>query len=220
MTKAKIDQYRKDYHLKYASRFYNGWAHLSLTVLTCLAVLTGCVVMLNDIMPLEWLVVPVTLFYANLVEYLGHKGPMHKKTRFLEEIFLRHAQEHHSFFTREYTTFDNSRDFKAVLFPPVMLLFFFGFFATPVWVIIHYTLSDNVAYLFVFSAVAYFLNYEIMHFLYHVDEDNWAAKLPFMASLRRHHTIHHDRELMSRYNFNITYPLCDWLFGTLYKEEN
>lgn len=219
MTKAEIDKYRQEYRQANISPRYSGWAHLSLTGLSCGAVIVGSILMVKDITTWEWLVVPITFFYANLVEYYGHKGPMHKKTRFLEIIFRRHAVEHHSFFTREHTTFDDSQDFKAVLFPPIMLLFFFGCFATPVWGIIQYTLSDNVAYLFVLTAVAYFLNYEIMHFLYHVDEDNWAAKLPFISHLRRHHTIHHDRELMSHYNFNITYPLCDWLFSTLYKEE-
>jgi len=38
-----------------------------------------------------------------------------------------------------------------------------------------------------------------------------------VARLRRHHTLHHDHELMSHYNFNITYPITDWLRGTLYR---
>jgi len=28
---------------------------------------------------------------------------------------------------------------------------------------------------------------------------------------------HHNSSLMTRYNFNITYPLCDHLFGTVYR---
>ena len=28
----------------------------------------------------------------------------------------------------------------------------------------------------------------------------------------------HDRRLMTRYNFNITYPICDYLLGTVYKD--
>jgi hypothetical protein len=31
------------------------------------------------------------------------------------------------------------------------------------------------------------------------------------------HTAHHDPHLMARYNFNISYPLGDWLCGTLYR---
>lgn len=29
---------------------------------------------------------------------------------------------------------------------------------------------------------------------------------------------HHDLRLMGRYNFNITFPLCDRLFGTVWKQ--
>ena len=39
-----------------------------------------------------------------------------------------------------------------------------------------------------------------------------------MNRLRQHHIAHHNRKLMTRYNFNITYPICDRLFGTLYRE--
>jgi hypothetical protein len=38
-----------------------------------------------------WLTIPLTFLYANLSEYLGHKGPMHHKTRFLGQIFERHT---------------------------------------------------------------------------------------------------------------------------------
>ena len=31
------------------------------------------------------------------------------------------------------------------------------------------------------------------------------------------HTAHHDQSLMSNYHFNITYPIMDWVMGTLHK---
>ena len=51
--------------------------------------------MLDDVEPLEWLTVPLAFLYANLSEYLGHRGPMHHKTRLLAGIFQRHTVEHH-----------------------------------------------------------------------------------------------------------------------------
>jgi len=33
--------------------------------------------------------------------------------------------------------------------------------------------------------------------------------------LRRHHAAHHDPRLMTRYNFNVTFPIADRLFGTV-----
>ncbi|MCB1690457.1 MAG: hypothetical protein KDI33_18300 [Halioglobus sp.] len=217
MSAEQVEQFRNEFRTKYISARYSGWRHLGLTVSITLLVMIACILALNNVLPLEWLAVPVTFVYANLTEYLGHKGPMHHKTRILPLPFQRHTVEHHAFFTETRTTFDNSRDFKAVLFPPVMLLFFFGGFALPVGLLLYYTLSPNVAFLFVLTSAAYFLNYELLHFCYHIDENSWVSKLPFMSTLRRHHTFHHNRRLMSNYNFNITYPICDYLFGSYYR---
>jgi hypothetical protein len=79
--------------------------------------------------------------------------------------------------------------------------------------------SPNVGYLFALTSIGYFLNYEWLHFSYHTAEDSWIARLPGVATLRRHHTLHHDQALMSHYNFNITYPITDWLRGTYYRPE-
>ena len=87
--------------------------------------------MLDDVRSVEWLTAPVTFLYCNVAEYLGHRGPMHHETRFLTGIFQRHTMEHHSFFTDQAMTFESQRDYSAVLFPPILLVFFFGFFAVP-----------------------------------------------------------------------------------------
>ncbi len=219
MNEDAVRNYRKHFREKYIAQDYNGRRHLVMTVLSTFAVIALSLYNLENVMTLEWLAIPGAFLVSNFVEYLGHKGPMHKKTRFLEEIFQRHAVQHHSFFTHEHMTYDKDLDFNAVLFPPVMLLFFFGGIATTVGMISYLVFGANVAWLFVFTVTVYFLNYEVLHFLYHVHEDAWTSKLPLMAGLRRHHTIHHDRSLMNEYNFNITYPIFDLIFGTSYKEE-
>ncbi len=220
MTRAQVEQFRIDYRQKFIASNYSGWRHFSLTVSITSLVIIGSLAALDQVQALEFLTIPITFLYANLAEYLGHKGPMHHKTRGLELLFQRHSMEHHAFFTEAQTTFGNSKDFKAVLFPPIMLLFFFGCLALPVGLLLYFLLSPNVAYLFVFTAEAYFLNYELLHFCYHIDKNSWVSKLPFMATLRCHHTLHHDRRLMNHYNFNITYPICDRLFGTSYQHNN
>lgn len=217
MIPQSVQHARQRFRQQNISPRYSGPLHLSLTVVCSLTVIVACTIMLDGVTPLEWVTVPVTFLYANLSEYLGHRGPMHHKTPLLGLIFQRHAVEHHSFFTDEAPSFEASKDFKAVLFPPVMLIFFFGYFAAPVGALLYFLASPNVAFLFVLTAAAYFLNYEILHFCYHLDERSWIGKLPFMNVLRRHHTVHHDRKLMTRYNFNITYPICDFLFRTTYR---
>lgn len=212
----RVSLYRAQFRREEIGARYSGPAHLALTSGCCLAVIIGCALQLHAVTPLQWLTVPATFVYANLAEYFGHRGPMHHPRRGLRLIFHRHTEQHHRFFTHQRMPFDSARDYKAVLFPPVMLLFFFGGFGTPVGLLLGLLLSANVGWLFALTATAYFLNYELLHFCYHTRPDSWIARLPGMETLRRLHTTHHDPSLMTHHNFNITYPIGDYLFGTLW----
>lgn len=216
MSLQSVSEARAAYRAKHIPENYSGALHLATTVTLSLGVAVFCALLLDSVRPLEWLTVPLTFLYANLAEYLGHRGPMHRKTRFLGAIFERHTLQHHSFFTDEAASFDSSRDYKAVLFPPVLLVFFIGCFAVPVGALLYFLVSPNVCFLFVLTAVLYFLNYELLHFSYHMDPQSRIGRLPFIGKLRQHHLDHHKRSLMTAYNFNITYPICDYFFGTLY----
>jgi hypothetical protein len=220
MTPTAVAEARAAFRKRYVLPGYSGPRHLATTVSICVFVAVCCALLIDDVRPLEWLAIPLTFIYANASEYFGHRGPMHHKKKLLAAVFQRHSVEHHAFFTDEHITFDTTQDFKAVLFPPILLMFFIGAFAMPVGVLLYLVLSPNIAFLFVLTSVLYFLNYELLHFAYHTDPRSRIGRLPFIARLRRHHTYHHNRQLMTRYNFNITYPICDWLFGTVYRETN
>ena len=217
MFTSSVESAREAFRERRIGPRYSGPLHLATTISISLLAALASAAMLEDVRPLEWLTIPLTFLYANLSEYLGHRGPMHHRTRFLAKVFERHSVEHHSFFTHEAATFDSSRDYKAVLFPPILLIFFIGGFAIPVGALLYWLISPNVCFLFVMTAVLYFLNYELLHFAYHSDAAAWPRRLPVMSRLRQHHMAHHDRSLMMRYNFNITYPICDRIFGTLYR---
>jgi hypothetical protein len=75
-------------------------------------------------------------------------------------------------------------------------------------------LIANLGWLFAATGVGYFLTYEWLHFAYHQPEASWIGRNPIVARLRRHHAVHHDPHRMRRVNFNITFPIADWLFGT------
>ena len=174
-----------------------------------------CLAQLRQVQGLQWLTVPVALLYANMVEYLGHRHPMHRPFRGLSLVYKRHAGQHHRFFSQQAMAIDDGRDLRAVLFPPVLVVFFFGLFALPFWWLLAWIFSTNVAWLFVATGLAYFLNYEILHLAYHLPEQHWLARRSLVRRLRWLHLIHHDSRRMAQCNFNITYPLGDWLFGTL-----
>ncbi len=188
---------------------YDGVLHLAFTNATSLAIIAAAAWQLER--P-RWslLTVPITFLYANLVEWLGHKGPMHAPTRGLRLVYERHTLQHHAFFTPEAMELESTRDFKMVLFPPVLLLFFFGLFALPIGLLLRLVAGTNVAALFVITSVAYYLAYEWLHLAWHLGDRGPRI----LAALRRHHERHHDPRDMSRGNFNITFPICDRLFGT------
>jgi hypothetical protein len=133
----------------------------------------------------------------------------------LSLLFERHTQQHHRYFTHDTMAYESTRDFKMVLFPPLMLLFFLGAVATPVGALLFFMTTRNVAFLYVLTAMGYFLTYEWLHLCHHMPPGGGLAKLAPLRRLRAHHQAHHDPERMTSGNFNITFPICDWLFGTL-----
>ncbi len=211
---ADVQAFRDEYRRTSIGPGYRGWLHFATTSVGSLSVIAFAALHVHAVRPLEWLTVPVTFLFANFAEYHGHRGPMHHRTRGLSLLYQRHTREHHRYFTHEAMAYDSPRDFKMVLFPPVMLLFFLGVLATPVGTLLFFLVSPNVGWLYVMVAMSYFLTYEWLHFAYHLDPGSSVGRLPTMARLRRHHTVHHDQTLMTWNNFNITFPICDWVYGT------
>jgi hypothetical protein len=38
--------------------------------------------------------------------------------------------------------------------------------------------------------------------------------VPFINTIRRHHTMHHSKGIMMDVNMNLTFPIADWIMGT------
>jgi hypothetical protein len=206
--------YREHYRHQHIPRHYSGRAHLVFVVLFSIGGIVVSAYRLDDVQWFEWLTLPLAFLYANLVEYVGHRWVMHRKVALLGQIHKRHAGQHHHFFTHEHMAMDFWSDCRAVLFPPLLMVFFFGAFAAPMGLLLALILTPNVAWLFVIMALAYYLNYELLHLAYHLPEDSRILRLPFLRRLRRHHFLHHRKSVMSHKNFNITYPIFDRIFET------
>ena len=142
---------------------------------------------------------------------------MHHPRRGLRLVFERHTRQHHRFFTDAEMELGGIRDMRAVLFPPILMTFFITAFALPAWLLLAWVATPNVAWLFVATSIGYFLNYELLHLAYHLPEAHPIARVPLIRRLRWLHQVHHDPCLMTRCNFNITYPIGDLLFGTLHR---
>lgn len=196
---------------------YNGWAQFGWSNLVGLAAVVFALTQLESVTALEWLTLPGAFLIANVVEHWLHRNPMHRPFKGLYLLYQRHTLTHHAFFPHTHMPVATSRQFKMVLFP-VWAVVALSVLVGPIAAVFA-LVSVNAAWLFVVVAMGYFVLYEWLHLAYHLDPEGVVGRLPGMAALRRHHTLHHDPRLMGRYNFNVTFPIADWLFGTLYAED-
>jgi hypothetical protein len=210
-----VAEFRQYFRSERIPRGYSGTIHLALTVGASLVVVVYCLFQVKDVRPVEWLTLPITFLYANVTEYVAHRGPMHHRYPGLGMVFKDHTLEHHRYFTNEWMELEGMRDLAAILFPPVNLALFVGVSGVLVAFLLGTWISANVGYLFLAVALGYYANYELFHLAYHMPEKSRVGRLPFMETLRLHHTRHHDPQLMSKFCFNITYPICDLIFGTM-----
>jgi hypothetical protein len=216
---SSVAEFRETYRAAEIGPNYRGWAHFGFTTIGSLAAIIFAATRLSGVHGFEWAMFPISFLIANLGEYIMHRGPMHRPRPGLGILFERHTRQHHHFFTAETMVVEGVRDFKIVLFPPVMLVFFLGVVATPIGALLYFTISPNAGWIFALTAVSYFLSYEWLHFAYHQPEQSWIGRFPGVARLREHHRAHHDLALMGRWNFNITFPIADAVFGTTYRGE-
>lgn len=216
----KTRAFRSDYAQHIAPAGYRGSRHALFVALAGGAMLAFAVTRLSaaDVLRLWWLI-PATLLLANTVEYLVHRHLMHKDTRLLRAMYVRHALRHHRYFTREDMALSGTHDLHAVLFPP-LLLFFFAAVALSIAAAVALVLGRAAGLLFFALALAYYLAYEVLHLLAHCPNQGLLARSALLRRLLEHHRLHHSPSLMARGNFNIVFPFADWLFGTLRRGES
>ncbi|MBU0526814.1 SRPBCC family protein [Pseudomonas mandelii] len=211
-TQAFRDRYRADIHPR-----YNPWLHGVFVLLFGVLAIGGFWSTVHQVRPLEWLTVPLTLLFFNFGVYLVHRHLGHHKKSFARMFYARHAGDHHSFFAPGHMTYDNARDWRVILFPAWLIVIHTVVFTLPAWWLFK-QVNANVAGLFGGCLVLGYLMYEVFHACEHLPPDNPVTRLPWIRQMRRLHELHHRRELMQERNFNIVFPLMDYLFGTLYWE--
>ena len=215
MVPARVTEFRVQYRAEEISPYYSGVAHFLFTSISCLAIITLAVRGVHAPSWAQLSMVPIAFLLANAGEYFGHRGPMHHPRAGLALIYKRHTIQHHHFFTNEAMSYEARSDVKMVLFPWYLILFFFGGIGLPLGAGVYFAFGENAARLFVATIIGYFLTYEWLHFSYHLSPDSFVGRRWLVRVLRQHHTDHHDLSRMGKTNFNITFPICDAIFGTL-----
>lgn len=207
-------RYRASYRERVAG-WYNGWLHI---VLIYTIGFTSLYVYLANIHGLRWrelLTVPVVFLAANFFEWAVHHYVMHRPSNIplMRAVYSRHTLMHHQFFTEEEMRFADHHDWRVTFFPPYALVVF-TLMSIPPAIIAGLLISANTGWLLITTTTSMYLIYEFMHFCCHV-EDNWFVRsMPFVNTIRRHHTAHHNQSIMMERNMNLTFPIMDWLFGT------
>jgi hypothetical protein len=192
---------------------YAGWAHVALIYALGGAAIWYSVRQIAAPAWYEFLVIPFAFCVSNAFEWWIHRYVMHRPVKGLMGIYNRHTLAHHQFFTDVEPTIDNTRDFRIVFFPPYALVAFMAMSLPPA-ALLGVIGLPNAGWLLLITNVALYLNYELFHFCCHIKNDRLVRLIPLVNSIRRHHIAHHDPAIMMGRNFNLTYPVADWFFGT------
>ena len=216
MDQARMSQrqtaFRADFRARIAPAYY-GWAHVALIYALGIAAIWCCARRISNPAWYEYLIIPVAFCISNVFEWWIHRYVMHRPVKGFMGIYKRHTLAHHQFFTHIEPTIDNTRDFRIVFFPPYALVAFMAL-SLPFAGVLGLVGLPNAGWLLLITNVGLYLNYELFHYCCHVKDDSIVRHIPIVNSLRRHHISHHNTALMMERNFNLTYPIADWLFGT------
>jgi hypothetical protein len=218
LSHTPMNERQRDYRKVYRDRiatWYHGWVHVAIIYSIGFGTLFVYISHLQDVRWWQWLVVPVVFLIANIFEWWIHRHVMHRPHPWkgAKAIYTRHTLMHHQFFTDNEMRFADQLDWRVTFFPPYALVVFI-LMTIPPALIGGWLLGANVGWLMMCTTTSIYLIYEFMHFCCHVD-DNWFVRhCPFVNTIRRHHTAHHNQSIMMERNMNLTFPVADWLFGT------
>ncbi len=203
------EQYRSEIH-----PLYNGPLHIGVIYVVGIAAIAWCASRLSHA-TWEWLLVVPVFVLSNLFEWWIHKNVMHRLVDVwaLRAIYDRHTRQHHQYFSDNEMTVASSREWRIIFFP-WRALFTFMTFGVPFALLLGWLLDPNAGYILMITIVGQYLIYETFHYCCHV-HDNWFVRYaPCINTIRRHHTMHHNKGIMMDVNMNLTFPIADWMMRT------
>ncbi len=211
-------EFRKQYRQNVIPAHYRPWLHVgfNFTVLSLLPIVFLFQVQSPSF--LEWLTLLLFLVLGNFAVFFIHKYLLHRRIALIApHTFDIHSKQHHLFYTHEHIEWDSTKDFYILFFPWWTIAAFAALLLPALYFSLSLFLSPNVVWLALSGASLYFLLYETLHWISHLPEQHPLLRVRGLRWMRNHHLVHHNPHLMHHYNFNIVYPLSDWLFKTTYK---
>ena len=208
--------FREKFRKEIIPQWYRGQLHLIFSGSILLGVMTSALSKLVDPNLALFLMIPGTILLGNFVVFFIHKYPLHRKL-FPSVFYKIHTRWHHRFFTHEHLVCERAQDMYMLLFP-MHVVFGVNLIISPLVASLFWINGDhNIGWMVMFCTAMYFSLYEIFHSASHLPKDHLVLKIPGFAYMREHHRLHHAPQYMSQWNFNVVYPLADFLMGTSLK---
>ena len=203
------EQYKSD-----ISPLYSGLLHIGVMYAAGIGAIWYCLTQLQGA-TWEWLIAIPVFIAGNFAEWAMHKYVMHRKIDVfaLRAIYDRHTRQHHQYFTDNDITIDTIREFRIVFFPWRVLMVL-GVGGLGLGLIAALFFNANAGYVVFMTMVGQYVVYETFHYCCHVHDNAFVRNMPFINTIRRHHTAHHNQGIMMHYNMNLTFPIADWFMGT------
>jgi len=193
---------------------YSPWLHLGATLSVGMAALALAIAKVHRPSLLELLTIPITFLVANASEWRAHKDLLHHRVRPFQELYDRHTPEHHMVFGYDDMAIRDFKELKLVLIPAIGVI---GIVAltVPFALITGKLLGANCGWLMLMTSALYVVGYEVSHLSYHLPPESFIGRLWLVRVLREQHRRHHHPRLMQHWNFNVTFPIFDFVHRTI-----
>jgi sterol desaturase/sphingolipid hydroxylase (fatty acid hydroxylase superfamily) len=160
--------------------------------------------------------IPAFVLLGNALEWHVHRDLLHRRTRPVQALYVRHTPQHHALYVADDMTIHSAREVRFVLLPSWAVVVILAI-VSPFPIALALVGQPNVALLFVATAALYLTVYEWLHLAFHLPIGSRLERLGPLRAARRHHRTHHASHLKNRWNFNVTFPLWDLVRGTLHR---
>lgn len=151
---------------------------------------------------------------GSIIEWFVHKDLMHS-IQWMKTPHQRHAVEHHAERKapgKYYAKADELKEyhlFETSFMPALWILHAPLFFAAYYF----FGLASGIGV--AAGTGAYVIGYEVLHWYMHCPDEFIFRNTRWFQFISEHHRLHHNKASI---NYNVVFPLGDWLLGTYYTE--
>lgn len=199
------------------SPHYRYWLHTSFVFGGGSALIIFCFSHITQVSVSTIIWAVLALLTMNVGEYVAHRYLGHKKRKLAKLFYQRHTGDHHSFFSHINYQIESLQDLRVVLFPAFLLVAVTLLVALPFGKLISLGFGSDAGWSYAGALLSGYIFYEVVHLIDHLPEQNPFTRLPLFKQFREHHRQHHHPDIALIKNFNVTFPLMDYLLGSKYK---